>query len=296
MALLMMGNWLKQWWLQIKKRFRSNFNDYMVKYIKEIMIRLIIGFKSSFDPKLFIRILFKGIIQAHPVHKQYIPRITNNFLKRFHNDIIFCDIGCNRGVISERILNILPEIKVVGFEPQESNHPILDKVKKKIKNFSYRKIGLGDKKENLTFYQYENDGLSSLLKLDSNYTYGAHGGLGIKKYYKVEVSTLDNEFLNCKKKLFLKIDTQGFELKVLKGAKKLFDKNLIWGISIELMIIKKYEKTDGALWQDLTSYLYDRGFLFSDFIHGFREKTGIMTEFDALFLHTTFIRKLNEAN
>ena len=265
--------------------FGKDFND-----------RISIGFESSFDFKNFKNVVKKGVLETHPVHRYFLPRIAKNILHPIQNKIIFCDIGCNRGVFSKRILEYLPDIEIIGFEPQLSNHKYLDRLSNN-KNFSYRKVGLGDKIEKRLFSEYGNDGLSSFAELDENYSYGSHllGQNKVKEYH-ASISTLDHEFLDSVKKLFLKIDVQGYELNVLKGSQKLFEKGQVNGIIIELMTIQKYNTGGSTNWKNLLDYLDKKGFILSDFISGYREPSGIMTEFDALFLNKSFFKELNGQN
>tara|TARA_B100001250_G_scaffold326362_1_gene290328 strand:+ start:1294 stop:1503 length:210 start_codon:yes stop_codon:yes gene_type:complete len=46
----------------------------------------------------------------------------------------------------------------------------------------------------------------------------------------------------------------------------------------------------------LQSYHDKKGFILSDFVSGYREPSGIMTEFDALFLNKSFFKELNGQN
>ena len=273
---------------------KKNIKAILPYKIKVLIIRIKIAIETSFDFSNFINVIIKGREQANLVLRIFYPRIIDNFIKDHVNEIIFCDVGCNYGRISEKILSIIPTIQIIGFEPQPSNHIILDNLKKKYKNFSYKKIGIGNKITKKTFYSHSNHGLSSFLKFNENFFFSTEslGKNFTTEINEVKISTLDKELSNIEKKLFIKIDAQGYEKKILDGAEKLIQDKKIWGIIIELMIAKKYESIDCIQWYDFAKYFHLKDFTLVDFVYGHRENNGIMTDFDALFLHKDLISKL----
>ena len=172
--------------------------------------------------KLVIRFL------GYNNHKNINSSGEKKFLdKIMHNKALLCiDVGANIGEYSKYILEN-SDSKVIAFEPMPSSFKKL----KKIKNiFGDRldayNIGIGKKEETRNLY-YDKNNLqwanfnSELKKID--YLKNS------KKSVKCKISTLDN-FLSKNKKLslkkidLLKIDTEGFELEVLIGAKKTIKK------------------------------------------------------------------------
>jgi FkbM family methyltransferase len=125
----------------------------------------------------------------------------------------FVDAGANIGRYS--LLMAKKDWEVYSFEPVKSN---FFRLKNHLKNNSLIKktkifnLALGDKKEEKNIYfEKHKHGEASLLKKNKN----------IQKE-KIKIEKMDNLLINkeIKKPVVLKIDVEGFEYKVLLGAKK----------------------------------------------------------------------------
>ena len=149
---------------------------------------------------------------------------NKKFLKHLNiNDIKnIIEVGARYGDESISLSKIFINANVYAFEP---NPLVIEKTKNKLKDKSRIKFfdyGLGEKEEELPFYPYlnnhdDNIGCSSFLKrIDYEKTQ-------IECENKIKVRILDNI---CKEENInsidlLCLDTQGFELNVLKGAKEI---------------------------------------------------------------------------
>jgi methyltransferase, FkbM family len=139
---------------------------------------------------------------------------------------LFLDIGANRGAAIQSILMRRPDAKIVGFEP---NWYLLSKAKNFYahdRRVVIHNVGLGNAQGSYQLYipfynDYMFDGLASLVEKNAQdwlptRIYGFRKEkLKIKKLL-VEVRKLDDFKL---KPYFIKIDVQGFEYEVLKGAR-----------------------------------------------------------------------------
>jgi FkbM family methyltransferase len=138
---------------------------------------------------------------------------------------VFVDIGANRGDAIQSILMRQPDSKVFAFEPNGYLSGKLNRLYGKDERVKIFNFGLGSETSNfdlfVPFYNhYMFDGLASFKEKNArewlrNRLYGYNENkLEIKKM-QCHVRRLDEFDL---KPCFIKIDVQGFEYEVLKGA------------------------------------------------------------------------------
>lgn len=196
---------------------------------------------------------------------------------------VFVDIGSNRG---EAILSMLVASGQVthihGFEP---NPEVFQKLKKYFRNnpkVELHNFGLGDKTQdfNLFIPYYRNwmfDGLSS-------FKYEAARDWLKGRLWKFDVKHLSIRELTCHIKTldelsltpyFIKIDVQGFELEVLKGAKQTLKNHT------PILLIEDIN-------EQITGFLEEFGYKFYYYEKGkFHRGTGVLNTFcftDDIFL------------
>ena len=129
------------------------------------------------------------------------------------------DVGVGQEGTPE-LYNRFPKAKLILIDPiQEA----VNYAKKNLSNRDYEffKYGLGEEEETKHLYIEEEIGRSTMLNVTSlNYE-----SEPVKKI-KVEVKTLDSIFEKVFNygKIGLKIDTEGYELKIIKGAKNTLKK------------------------------------------------------------------------
>ena len=125
---------------------------------------------------------------------------------------------------------------VTGFEPQKDAFDQL--IKLEHSNATYINAAVGDGKEH-AFYSYEGSGLSSIFPLrKENIDSLDYSGHALVSVGKVITEKLD--ILNDIKSIdYLKIDTQGSELMILKGGARKLRETL--AIQIELRMLRLYE-------------------------------------------------------
>ena len=167
------------------------------------------------------------------------------------NPIIF-DVGANEGQSIEKYLKILNNPIIHSFEPIPSVFDIMEKKFHSNKKIYLNNCALGNKREektinitkkteNSSFYNI-NLKTDWLKKRSKQYNTTQKGYL--EKREIVPIITLDQY---CKKHKInridlLKIDTQGYEIEVLSGAKNLIKENKIGIIVSEIMFDNVYDK------------------------------------------------------
>lgn len=132
-------------------------------------------------------------------------------------DPIMLDIGANHGILGYRMIQHIPSIKIIAFEPQKYMYDVMKQsIRENNFNIELHNKCVG-KKEQITsidVYDYDKEGSFgsvSLIKDKSNDVRQSP----IDKQ-KVEMITVDS--LNLNQIDFIKIDVEGMELDVLKGG------------------------------------------------------------------------------
>jgi len=233
--------------------------------------------------------MLKGENESHPIHNRLIPQICSYINEE---DYIFIDVGANKGVISERVKLYLRNIEIIAYEPQLNCSDALKSMENNHNNFTFIDKAIGSSPGSLEFHNYENHGLSSIKPLINDMYANHNEGNALVSTNYVDVTTLDHELRDISKKIFLKIDVQGFEKEVLEGSKELFRRKQIHLVMIELMTLAKYSEDHSYVY--FIDMLHAMDFVLIDLHNGFRLENGIMSEFDAVFMHKDLLKKFSE--
>lgn len=156
------------------------------------------------------------------------------FLKEKLNKkkITFLDLGCNLGTYTDLIDKNLNTKKIYIFEPSKTCFKFLqDKYQEKKINI-YNKA-LSNKKKKIMFYEKEIISQSTL----NNKKKEVFNNIKNKSIYKINCISLDEFYkMNDLKEVYdlVKIDCEGEDYNILKGAKNLLHKNLIKLLKIEI--------------------------------------------------------------
>ena len=195
-------------------------------------------------------------------HKTYEEELFNPLNDIINNNKIdfFLDIGSCWGVYSLKIAGIHRNLKILAFDPIKSNIERLNiSIKKNnFKNIECFHTAIGSKKGKVTLGatekyspNYEIDEIDSVINETS------------------ELNSLDF-LLNTKGKfLILKIDTEGYEFEVLKGAINLLNNNTCF---CQIEIKEKHKEKVFSFFNDLNYNLVSinrinkTDFFFSNFI------------------------------
>jgi FkbM family methyltransferase len=145
--------------------------------------------------------------------------------------IIF-DVGANQGQYTQNLLRLFGNnVVIYAFEPMDKLFNLLQKAMIGIKQVNCFKVGLGSAAQTLPIYSNPKN-----LTLNSMYNRNLkHINVILDEVDWVEVQTIDafcynNNIANID---FLKIDVEGHEWEVLKGAANMIDENKIRYIQFE---------------------------------------------------------------
>lgn len=252
----------------------------------------------AFKKKLFllIRGVLKTKIDFHELIERYnqslgkthLSKSNKRFLQQvalFSKNKMIIDVGALDGWFAKSVFRFNDSSKIISFEPLKSQLPYLEELKKSYPDrFNYENFALGLVNGKSTIYEIGTTGLSSFKKLNKE-LYDSWGfNTSIKESYEVNVIKLDDyiEKNNFQSPIFLKIDTQGYEMEVLMGAEKYLKTGLIEFVSIELMTEMKYD--DSKLYDEIMNYLWLLDFHIVDInCSGYNVKNSYLSEFDVIF-------------
>tara|TARA_B100001063_G_scaffold73259_1_gene67420 strand:+ start:234 stop:1007 length:774 start_codon:yes stop_codon:yes gene_type:complete len=232
----------------LKRLIPSLYKKYVFifnQYFKKAVINNVI-----YD--LDLRHLIDRRFYFHNGYEDELFKPLNNIVRNEKINF-FLDVGSCWGVYSLRLAGNFKDLKILAFDPIKNN---IDRLNHSIKKNSFKNIecfhtAIGSKKSKVTLGatekyspNYEIDEKNSVINEISNLDY------------------LDNLLDLNDKSLILKIDTEGYELEVLKGAINLLKNNkcfcqievkennkdkvfsFLKDINYEIISINRFNKTD----------------------------------------------------
>lgn len=203
-------------------------------------------------------------------------KVINDILQRYQiHQFTFVDVGAKDDL--EFVKDIESLIEMHAFEPNPEEYKKLLRLYNKhpFKALYMNTIGLSDYEGTAPFFITKHASMSSLLESDTE-NYNKHFGayneythwendISEQKRTTIDLQTLDNYFKNNAVGIdYLKIDTQGSELSILKGAEKLIKQKQIHVIKVEVSAIPVYKNQ--ALFSDIDIYLRQHDYILVDFI------------------------------
>ena len=165
---------------------------------------------------------------------------------------VFVDVGANVGHWTEHFLRT-SSAKGILFEPSERCASLL-KAKFKDMPIIVRNVAVGDKPGSIWFVEEEN--FSEASAIVETYIPSEQPGKTVTK--QVPMVTLDEELLSVDFNIdFLKIDTEGYDLRVLKGAESFLRKGRIRFVQFEY---NSHWLGTGSSLKDAKTFLENLGF------------------------------------
>ena len=203
-----------------------------------------------------------------------------NWIKSLNINTVI-DVGAHQGEFSSQIYQILPNAKFYCFEPLRNNFKEL-KSNLNLPNFSLFNLAMGDRCEKTEIHSNKFSPSSSLLKISKlhqeTFPFSAN-----EELEAIETNTLDEIFkdIRLEDNILLKIDVQGYEDKVLAGAKSMLERVNV--IIIETSFCELYEGQ--TLFADIYNLLTNQGFVYSGSLEELKSPIdGLPLQQDSLFI------------
>lgn len=203
-------------------------------------------------------------------------------LEKYKVDLII-DVGANTGIYGKEVRKAGYTGRIVSFEPLNEAFSRLSATARNYRNWDVYNFALGEKNEKQKINISANSHSSSILDiLDAHTT--AESSASYVGTQEIEIKTLDSVFDEVRGKndreIFAKIDTQGFELSVLRGAENSLSH--INTVQLEMSLRPLYQGQ--GLYSDILDHFHSRGYTLIDVDPGFADlKTGTLLQFDGVF-------------
>jgi len=216
----------------------------------KMIIRKIYYYYAKFFAKnifsKFNKLLFNVSLRGLGVFNYQNSRISGeqkfleNYLSKLASPVIF-DVGANKGEYTSRCICINKHARVYAFEPHPKTFEIL---KRSVSDKCVVVVNkaISNSKGKMQLYDYKNNEGSVHASLCKGVIEKVHKGDGIS--CDVEVVTLD-EFVKenkINKIHLLKIDVEGNEMNVLKGAKDSIKNGIVDVIQFEFTQINSVSR------------------------------------------------------
>ena len=238
------------------------------------MIRKILKLCQIFQKKYFLDALLTHHVAASVEHSNIFRLLATRNIKTI------VDIGANRGQFALVSRYHLPQAKIISFEPLNAPSIIFRSLFKSDSLTTLHEIALGSIQQEMTIHVSKADDSSSLLPISEKQVQ-LFPGTEEKEVRSVNVAPLQ-EVLSSHDIIhpaFLKIDVQGFELKVLQGSELLlpyFD-----NVYVECSFIELYQG-QALAWQ-VIEFLQEKKFFLCGVYNVSYDKKGLAVQGDFLF-------------
>jgi len=202
-----------------------------------------------------IRRVVRRLIRSAGFERRIAPSFVD-VMKRHGIDVVL-DVGANDGGFGREIRDAGYEGTIVSFEPNPEVFERLKAATRHDEKWDIFQLGVGDAADHLELSVTVNDVFSSFKKPSD---YGRNwSGTVEGRTERVQVVRLD-EFLLAHpqylRNVYLKIDTQGFEMEVLRGAGDVLPK--LAAVQAELGLLRIYAGQED--WLSLVIWMRGRGF------------------------------------
>lgn len=176
-------------------------------------------------------------------------------LKPYIDKIHLIDVGARDG-LHPRWKNLRPLITVVGFEPDAEE---CDKLNAERPGDRCLPYALGERRERRRLYLCRHNGCSSLYRPNAEFVDQFWFGPAMEVVGETEVSVAPLDEIAEREKLsadYLKVDTQGAELEILRGGIATLFRTLM--VEVEVEFNPQY--IDQPLFADVDHFMREHGF------------------------------------
>lgn len=189
-------------------------------------------------------------VDSEPALRFHLKKV----LKRLDVNCVF-DVGANRGEYARLLREEGYTGDIISFEPNKATYQYLCEISRKDERWAVYNMALGSEETTQKLNVAQISCLSSLLA-PTEYAETVFGKEMIDHTQSIEVKRLDSIYSELVKhisrpRIFLKMDTQGYDLEVIKGAAGCLQSVL--GLQSEISVHPLYKNMPNYL-QSLAEY------------------------------------------
>lgn len=230
------------------------------------------------------------LLKRLPIGRDALADVARIHPGRIH--VVF-DVGAHIGQSAALFSDTFPDARIYSFEPDPESFQQLRSLAAGYGRVTVVNAAVGDREGEATFFVNAFSQTNSLLKPrdGAGQFLVATDGLDVRQETRVRVLTLDAYCAehSIPRIDFLKLDTQGYELRVLEGAASLLSRQAVPLIYLEVGFVTLYEGQ--PLFPEVYQYLFDRGYrlvwLYESSFHSHVYAIGA----NALFVHESIGRR-----
>jgi FkbM family methyltransferase len=199
---------------------------------------------------------------------------------------VVLDVGANTGQWASELRAWGYNGKIISFEPLSEAYARLRAHADKDGRWTVLNLGLGDVSGTKMLFVSRNSQSSSFLEMTDDHAHAAPESQYIGQEV-VRVETLDNlktSIISDEAHVYLKLDVQGFELRILQSASSLFDRLL--GVELELSLISLYDDSPSIV--DVNTWMRAHGFKLMSIQPAWADtRTGELLQLNGLFTRSS---------
>lgn len=214
------------------------------------------------------------------------PELRRVQLLRANEIDVVLDVGANEGPFAQTLRRAGYRGRIVSLEPQLRAYERLARSAAGDPLWECHRLALGSVDGQAELHVAGNSSSSSLLEMEPSHLASAPQSayVGVEPVRVARLDSLSGDILRPGERVYLKVDVQGFELEVLRGAAETLPQVAL--VDIELSLVRLYE--GAPLFDEVIEQLDQAGLVplwlepvFAD------PATGRLLQLDGLFGRTT---------
>lgn len=244
------------------------------------------------DPRPPLRSALRRLLEAFDLRLERLavnqvrghdPLRDLAWLLRRRSHPVILDVGANDGGTVAKFLHRFPGARILAFEPYA---PLYQHLRRRFRNTTAVQalnVALGAAPGAARLHLYSGHRMNSLLRLDADPANPMASGFSERGSVTVPVATVDDVVRerNLPRVDILKIDTQGYDLEVLRGAAAQLAARRVGAVLLELNFVPMYERQ--ASFPELHALLSGHGYRLVDF-YNHQRAAGVTDWCDACYV------------